>query len=358
MKRFFEIITILLLCSFTFYANFSTSIGLVFSILLAILFACFQTIFSNRKLSIVFCIVFFAIGFLHTPTLFFLPAVLYDLCYYDLNYQSIGLLFIFLVTLVLLPATSLPLFILISVISCYISYNSHIQEKQIKALFDLRDNSIETNNLLKKKNQIIQKQQTDLIYTTTLSERNRIAREIHDNVGHMLTRSILQLGALKAMNKEEMLAPLFENLLSSLNQAMTSIRNSVHDLHDESINLKQSIEQLFSTASERFQIHFNYSMSEPIPKEIKYSFISIIKEALTNACKYSNGNTIEIVLVEHPAFYQLMIQDNGTNIRDNSDSGMGLLNMRDRVASLSGTIKITTNDGFRIFISILKEAIQ
>ena len=48
----------------------------------------------------------------------------------------------------------------------------------------------------------MEKQDTE-IYLATLKERNRIAREIHDNVGHMLSRSILMVGALKTVNQAE-----------------------------------------------------------------------------------------------------------------------------------------------------------
>ena len=53
-----------------------------------------------------------------------------------------------------------------------------------------RDDSVEKNLLLREKNQSILEKQDYEIYTATLRERNRIAREIHDNVGHMLSRSI------------------------------------------------------------------------------------------------------------------------------------------------------------------------
>ena len=100
-------------------------------------------------------------------------------------------------------------------------------------------------------------------------------------------------------------------------------------------------------------------MGASIPKEIKYNFISIIKEALTNCCKYSNGNKITIIVLEHPGFYQLLIEDNGTNIDvDNSNTGIGLTNMKDRISALSGTFKVSTQNGFRIFISIMKEGLK
>ena len=89
----------------------------------------------------------------------------------------------------------------------------------------------------------MQRNQDYEIYLATLKERNRIAREIHDNVGHMLTRSILQLGALSVINKDETVGEAINDLSGTLNTAMTSIRSSVHDLHDDSIALKPRSEE-------------------------------------------------------------------------------------------------------------------
>ena len=63
----------------------------------------------------------------------------------------------------------------------------------------LRDDSTEKNLLLEEKNHMLVEKQNYEIYTATLKERNRIAREIHDNVGHLLSRSILITGAAKAV---------------------------------------------------------------------------------------------------------------------------------------------------------------
>lgn len=156
---------------------------------------------------------------------------------------------------------------------------------------------------------LVEKQNYE-IYTATLKERNRIAREIHDNVGHLLSRSILITGAAKAVSSSEAVSPLLDSLDISLNQAMTSIRTSVHDLHDESVNLRESVEGLIS----EFQfcpVSLDYDMGLEIPREIKYCFISIVKEALSNMVRHSNATGAHIVMREHPALYQLCIEDNG-----------------------------------------------
>ena len=106
------------------------------------------------------------------------------------------------------------------------------------------DESTEQNLQLKLSNQKLLEAQDASIHVATLEERNRIAREIHDNVGHLITRSLLQTGALETINKDETLAPVISGLKDTLHTAMTSIRESVHDMHDETIELEQSIHHL------------------------------------------------------------------------------------------------------------------
>ena len=216
---------------------------------------------------------------------------------------------------------------------------------------------METELILKEKNRHLLESQNDQIYIATLKERNRIAREIHDNVGHMLSRSILQVGALLAICKDDTLKPHLNTLKETLDTAMTSIRNSVHDLHDESIDLQHSLCNL----TENFAfcpVHLDCEISKHLPKEIKYCFLTIVKEALNNTMKHSNASKITIKVKEHPAFYQLLVEDNGTIGADKKpladSSGMGLLNMKERVHSLNGIIHIRTEDGFRIFVSVPK----
>lgn len=216
----------------------------------------------------------------------------------------------------------------------------------------LHDDQTEKDMIQKEHDRMLMENQNNMIYMATLKERNRIAREIHDNVGHTLTRSILQLGAIKAINKEPVLKKPLDDLHGSLNDAMTNIRKSVHDLHDESIDLESSIRQLTEGIS-ALDIHVDYDMSNAIPKDIKYSFIAITKEAVNNAVKHSNGDTLDILLREHPGFYQLIVKDNGTDIKINN-TGIGLANITDRVNAMKGTLKISTDKGFKLLITVAK----
>ena len=230
-----------------------------------------------------------------------------------------------------------------------------------------RDDSEEHALLLSEKNKALLEKQDYEIYAATLRERNRIAREIHANVGHVLSRSILMTAACKTINKNEALDPLLGNLEESLNGAMNSIRSSVHDLHDDAVNLEDAIKGLVKDFT-FCPVTLTYDMSRQVPREVKYSLISITKEGLSNVMRHSNADSVNILLREHPALYQLCIEDNGTlgskipDIQTDADSnkmetvsgGMGLSNIRDRVKALGGTVQITQEKGFRIFVTIPK----
>ena len=218
-----------------------------------------------------------------------------------------------------------------------------------------QDDSKEHDLLLTEKNRTLLEKQDYEIYTATLRERNRIAREIHDNVGHLLSRSILLVGAAKTVNRDAALSPALDSLDDSLNLAMDSIRTSVHDLRDEAVNLEEAVRMLIKDFS-FCPVDFSFHCSHTVPKEVKYSFISITKEALANIIRHSGATKVSIRLTEHPALYQLCIADNGASSHaPAAGAGMGLSNMRERIAKLNGQIHFHTENGFQIWITVPKE---
>lgn len=260
---------------------------------------------------------------------------------------------------------------LLGIFGFILSFFLWLYAEKYQALYQdfhqIRDDSEEHALLLSEKNKALLEKQDYEIYAATLRERNRIAREIHDNVGHVLSRSILMTAACKTINKNDALDPLLGNLEESLNGAMNSIRSSVHDLHDDAVDLEDAIKGLVKDFT-FCPVNLTYDMSRQIPREVKYSLISITKEGLSNVMRHSNADSVNILLREHPALYQLCIEDNGTpgngipdiqteadiNKEGNTFGGMGLSNIRDRAKALGGTVQITQENGFRIFVTIPK----
>ena len=229
-----------------------------------------------------------------------------------------------------------------------------------RSIHDIRDTAAEHQLELERRNQDLRDRQDSEIYAATLRERNRIAREIHDSVGHILSRCILMTGALSAVSRDPGLREPLQALSEQLDTAMTAIRTSVHDLHDDAVDL-DSAARLILRDFTFCPADLDFAMSRTVPRDVKYCFLSVLKEALTNIEKHSNASHVMIRMVEHPSIYQLIIQDNGTDIRGDfadrsrTGGGIGLANMRDRVDTLHGAMSVTAENGFRIFISIPKE---
>ena len=111
-----------------------------------------------------------------------------------------------------------------------------------------------------------------------------------------------------------------------------------------------------------------YDVQSALPSDIKYSLISIVKEALVNIARHSNATQASLTIIEHPGFYQFALHDNGTKIpelpclapdisktsSELTSSGIGLSNIRARVKAFGGHLNINWKDGFRIYITIPK----
>lgn len=247
--------------------------------------------------------------------------------------------------------------VLLTTAAVYLCITKEKTEKYKELYRQTRDSSVELNNLLKRRNAELYENQENQVRVATLHERNRIAREIHDNVGHMLSRSLLQVGALIAVEKtkpESTTLSSLENLRETLDLAMNSIRSSVHDLRDESLDLRQMLTETLKPMREKYKITLDYAVEE-LPPQVKICFISIIKEAVSNIVRHSDADAFTVILREHPALFQLIIRDNGTPCR--FSEGMGISGMRDRAEGIGGILRVSSDKGFSVFVSLKKEGV-
>ena len=246
------------------------------------------------------------------------------------------------------------IFVLLSAVLCYRRVSFEDKDEELKRT---RDSGVENSLVLLERNKRLIEQQNAEINMATLKERNRIAREIHDNVGHVLSRSLLQLGAVMAVTKnDEQMSALLQPVRESMDLALDSIRKSVHDLRDDSIDLKTAFEDILKPLEGNYTIKKQYNFSDSVDKDTKLCFIAVLKEAVTNTIRHSDADSISVSVTEHPAFMQLIIDDNGTQSKGSDGEGMGLSNIKERVRMLEGIINITTENGYRIFITVPKKA--
>jgi len=331
---------------------------IVVGVLVSIIVSTFCLYFDRFMVSMVLCIIYLIAACIYSPLIFFLPLICYDACRYRqwvtpaitglvliLHFQEIDPIFLLL----------LILFIILSVI---ITWRNKNRLQMTKELLMQKDAARELNYIMEERQKEFMQKQDYEVHVATLKERNRIAREIHDNVGHLLSRSILMVGALLAVNKEEKMNSQLKDLQDTLSGAMDNVRSSVHDLHDDSIDLHEALNKIVHDFV-FCNISMDYDMGEHVERKIKYCFIAIVKEALSNVMKHSNATKVIIHLWEHPGLYQLVIKDNGTKAADlDSDKGIGLLNMKERVGAVNGTINFSFQEGFQIFVSVRKGEIE
>ena len=219
----------------------------VCAFLLCLCLCCTSYFSWSKRLHLVLCTAFIASAFLIPELFLFFPAVFYVLLLDQYHVPALVCSVLYFYG-IWSEGKQIPLFsfwgIFLFLLAFCLQNRTEAAECLEQSLMKLRDDSTEKNLLLEEKNRMLAEKQDYEIYAATLKERNRIAREIHDNVGHLLSRSILITGAAKAINASDALSPVLDDLDHSLNQAMTSIRTSVHDLHDESLNLKEAAESL------------------------------------------------------------------------------------------------------------------
>ncbi len=348
---------ILLMIIFMFFILENDTVMTVAAMLCALVVSLAAQYFEkNKKAVFVLQVGYIVLCFVDPYFCLAAPLVLYDILYGNKIWLVIPMVLSVLVYLDFFDYRDV-LFLIMTVCITILMQRRTARDIYAKnKLVEIRDRYEEINLLLREKNDSLSESWDYEIYLATLKERNRIAREMHDNVGHMLTRTILQVGALKVINKDENQKEALENIGETLNSAMTSIRQSVHDLHDESVDLKLSLNEMIKSVSERFKIKSELDFSEDMPSNIKFAIIGIAKEALNNAVKYSKGDSIMLCVIEQPAFYQLIVEDNGINKSKISGNGIGIANMRDRVDGLGGILRITSSEkGFKVFVSIPKE---
>ncbi len=323
----------------------------VVPVIAALTLSALNSYFDSRIIRSIFMLGYAFVCQFEPQFLVFIPLICYD---NFVTKEQLLCLFAFIPYLSHLHDLSETLLLLLVIllgISYLLRYRT-FSLSSIKTQYMLfRDTSKERSILLEKKNSELMEKQDYEINMATLNERNRIAMEIHDNVGHLLSRCLLQLGALMAINKDETLKESLSSIKNTLSQAMNSIRSSVHNLHDESIDLYSQINGLV----ENFDfcpIHLDYDISSNLEKRLKYCFISIVKEALSNIIKHSNATEVTVALREHPAFYQLIIEDNGKVSDYSVENGIGINNISERVKTFNGNLHINVENGFKIFISI------
>jgi PAS domain S-box-containing protein len=185
------------------------------------------------------------------------------------------------------------------------------------------------------------------------AERKRVAREVHDELGQILTALHMETSLLKrelpdaaraAMRVSEMLQ-LIESLFKGVRSIAGNLRPPTLDL-----GLVPAIEWLTQEFSRRWQIACTFLAASDdihVGEDVATTIFRIIQESLTNVARHAQASAVDILLEQTPDFIRLEINDNGRGfVRHGSDGmGFGIIGMRERVQELGGSLLIESGSG-------------
>ena len=230
-------------------------------------------------------------------------------------------------------------------------------------LHAMRDDLREKVLALQDANARLLRAQDHELRAAALSERTRIAREIHDGVGHVLTRLLLQVKALQVTHRDEpgVVADL-ATLDSDLGEALDSMRRSVHALSEEGEELATSLNLLGSRCGIA-KVDVDCSTQTEPPPAVARCVVAVVREALTNAARHGRAASARVAVTDYPAFWQVTVDNDGVVppgdeplVDGDKNAGLGLRSMTERVEALGGRVRITPRPRFTVFATIPRDA--
>lgn len=183
-------------------------------------------------------------------------------------------------------------------------------------------------------------------------ERNRIAREIHDSVGHNLTAQSIQLEnvALFLAEDKQRAAQHLQQARELGKEALKEVRASVRAWRSHP--LKQSFRQALSQLISEFEattsvpVASHLQIGDTLPLDISIVLYRVIQEAFTNICKHAKATKVELIISENNREFYLKIEDNGCGFNPGQNTtGFGRQGMEERVMAVGGHFSLNSSPG-------------
>lgn len=194
----------------------------------------------------------------------------------------------------------------------------------------------------------------------TLAERTRIAHDMHDTVGHQLTRLLFQVRALQTVHVgDAAMAGALDGLGSGLEESLSAMRASVHALSDDGVDLAVALHAL-AGSSPVPRVGVDCDVDEPPPAAVSRCIVAVVREALTNAARHGGAGSARVAVADFPGFWRVSVSNDGVaparlDIGAGADGdGMGIRSMDERVRALGGTLRVEPRPVFTVTVTITK----
>lgn len=239
-------------------------------------------------------------------------------------------------------------YLVLTVVACVayiIKANLKKQEKHLAAL----DGERKTKYELEVTKASLIKSSIELQRLTQVKERNRIARDLHDTIGHKIAGILIKLQATKKVMESDTKKgnALLDECISHLQGSLQIVRDTVHDMYSHDT---QGIDYIKSITDEYKYCNVDFK-AEGIfidcPQRHIVILSYVLKEALTNTAKYSKATKVDVLLECIDNVLVMKIKDNGIGCEDIKES-LGIKSMRDRIKSIGGTFVVDGCDGMAL----------
>ncbi len=214
---------------------------------------------------------------------------------------------------------------------------------------------IRLNRELGEANQRIMSYAIESERTAATSERNRLAREIHDSIGHVLTGISAGLDACITLagHSPEKVKPQLEMLAGLSRQGLQDVRRSVHALEAEKAEDYSIHEALFKMAHDTEAATGVQITVESVLDQLELQIdeadtvYRIVQESMTNAIKHGQAGKIHVRIKLEGRWLVVLVHDNGLGC-EGFQKGFGLRHMEERVALLGGRLRMKSLHGFTV----------
>lgn len=188
---------------------------------------------------------------------------------------------------------------------------------------------------------------------SVIEERNKIARDIHDNLGHNMTALIMQLQMVDHYSKTdiEKSKELLNNSIKTARNSLSSIREVVETLRgkESSLSPEKAIEILVKEFSEKTGTQIELQIDGEVSKNhgANSAIYHILQEGLTNAVRHGKADKIWVTLKYTNEYIKFRIKDNGQGVLAFIE-GYGIKGIKERVRDNDGNVEFTSEKGFII----------
>lgn len=254
-----------------------------------------------------------------------------------------------------------PIFFILTYIGCFVGARGYRVQGEAYRSNQLHLEQLQKAHMdLQRAHEEIQEAAVSTMQVAVLQERTRIARDMHDALGHSLTSLIVQLHALQYMLQggPPQAEKAVKDMLGVAKQSLEDIRNSVHTLaiDSSSIGLTPLRAFLSQTANNTgLSIDFQAEEEIHLGKETMIALYRVLQEAVTNTLRHSDATFMHVNIHVIKDRLYLSIWDNGMiTPADPFTPGFGLKGMQERVLFLNGSLSYFVREphGFQIDLSV------